>query len=164
MRKIEGAKHEAIKYRADRTEEIKEVYYREYKGQYPVIYLNFKNITDLKNLKELNLKERNSISGAYKMHAYLHKKELITLIKNYKKSKPEFPRNNEDIENSNISSLNPRILHNNIDLYLTLKRLKAYYNTENIIEAPLIESASFLCKNLRENYDKKLLVLIDEYD
>ena len=74
--KIEGKKHGAFS-RTEAGEETKEVYYREYEGQYPVIYLNLKSVTGFKNLEEFQEKLRLAVSQAYKEHGYLYKKERI---------------------------------------------------------------------------------------
>ena len=165
--KIEGEKHNVTMFRKDGTEEIKEVYYREYEGQFPVIYLNFKEVKNFKNLEELEeleTKLRDVVSKAYIKHRYLYKKELISWIKFCKLLEPEFALSEEKIESSNIDDLQQIIEKYNINLTNDLKQLKAYYNGEKIVEASLHNSINFLVENLRQYYNKKVLILVDEFD
>ena len=162
--KIEGEKHNVTRHRRDGTEENKVVYYREYEGQFPVIYLNFKEVKNFKNLEELDKKLRDVVSKAYRKHRYLHKKELITWIKFCKSLEPEFPLSDEKIESSDINSLQKIIKKYDIDLTMDLKQLKAYYNKEKIVEAPLHNSINFLVEKLRQYYNKKVFILVDEFD
>ena len=70
----------------------------------------------------------------------------------------------EDIENSDISTLQEIIKDNNIGLTTHFKKLKAYYHGENIPENSLHFSIDFLSELLKEYYHKKVMVLVDDFD
>ena len=70
----------------------------------------------------------------------------------------------EKIESLNINGLQETIEKYNINLTMDLKQLKAYYKKEKIVEAPLHNSINFLVEKLRQYYNKKVLILIDEFD
>lgn len=130
-----------------------------YQGQYPVIYLNLKGAKESSggsNKDEgytkhnLDAKLRTAVSDAYKEHKYLYKSKLlhqylnenISLLDNYSQKKNEveeqLTKRSENITDQ-IKTLEEAIKNISGDL----KKLKAYYNSENIAEAPIAQSIKY---------------------
>ncbi len=135
-------------------------YYLKRQGQYPVIYLNFKCVSG-NDQTEIENSLRSAVKKAYEEHGYLYRKKLEEAIKGYNRlnSNDEVKYNSDDDINFLMQAVNTKKIEN-----LNLRKLKAYYNEENVAEVPLEESISFLSDLLKEYYNEKVFVLVDEFD
>ena len=163
--KIAGQKLQILMDDKDGKNFFKEIdIIQEYQGKFPVIYLNFKAVHDFENEQELNEKLRFAVSDAFQQHEYWYKRQLINILKTYKRIKPGFIWSDENIENSDLRTLEDIIMDNCIDLDDDLKTFQAYCNGKITAEAPLHRSIIFLCQILYEHYGRKILILVDEFD
>ena len=137
---------------------------QKYQGKCPVIYLNFRGVHGFENLEELFEKLRDAVCNAFDKHEYWYKKQLEDTIKDYKMINPAFKWSDEQIKNSDTTKLERIMKLNHLDFDANLKIFKAYHNGEIIAEAPLSKSIEFLCKILWKHYDRKIMILVDEFD
>jgi len=140
----------------------------------PVIFITFSSIESCDPNDYLS-PIKKSMSEAYQQHLYLYRKFLIECIGCFKYDVTESEKNflntkNVDIKEliNNLQSLiakyNPTF--KNYPKYQDLEAFQriCFDNGKAATEMDLIYSIHFLSKLLHQNFDKKVFVLIDEYD
>ena len=150
---------------------------KEYQGQYPIIYLNFKDCGN-ESVKDIKSSLRSAISKTFKQHDYLLKYKLINEIEkilyideNFRKY---YEQTDKILETSSANELLQCINSFQLTKYLSEDLLKFigyyigrnYYKNEDNekLNLPIEDSISFLASQLKNYFEKEVYILVDEYD
>ena len=169
-RLFEGGEYKISEFEFKQLNELKiakfknTILYKKYFGSYPVIFINFYGDINPKlksnseseinePIYEIKKKYRNNVKNAYCLHDAAYRMELEEwCIRNELKFNPKGTIR----ELENLLSANKQILSDELDLF------QKYRKGDNSVD--LNTSISNLVKFLHDHYNKKVFIIIDEYD
>jgi hypothetical protein len=127
-------------------------------GKYPVVFVTFSKLPNRDNLtlEEIKNEIAKDLRIAYQKYDYLYKKMLIKDCKNYNKYFIKDKIDLEDIQNLKIEVLENILKDRNYTLSNFSKLRK--------VTDDLSYSLYYLIEFVYENFNKKVILLIDEYD
>ena len=132
-----------------------------YQGEYPVIFVNFKNVKGTSYEAIIN-KVKLAISETFQQHEYLYKRLLIQEIDEHN----QICGTSFITQNQSITYLERVINVNKIELSNKVMQFKILYDNkgQRASDIDIEDSIKFLSELLHNHFGKRAYILIDEYD
>ncbi len=142
-------------------------HYLKRQGQYPVIFISFKDIKE-STYDNVVTKLKSEISKTFIEHEYLYKNMLLKDIAEYNELTQE-PGQKITTKGKKVSFLEKAVKMKQIQIREEAKKFKRFKDEKDskdtqLTEQELKESLSFLSELLQEHFERKVYILVDEYE